>query len=74
MGPAALDPRLEGTGSGRPELPGPKPVASADDVTAAFGDPVTMDGSASRAAPGRVLTSFEWAYRDKETSNGDRET
>ena len=62
MGPAALDPRLEGIGSGVPESPGSKPIARADDVTAGFGADVTLDGSDSEAAPGRSLVAFRWSF------------
>ncbi len=62
MGPAVLDPRLEGMGSGRPDLPGRKPVARAEDVVAAYEEDITLDGSASEAAPGRTLTSYRWRF------------
>jgi hypothetical protein len=62
MGPATLDPRLEGIGGGRPELPGQKPVARADDLTSAYGADFTLDGSRSEAAPGRSLTSYYWKF------------
>jgi phage tail-like protein len=62
MGPATLDPRLEGIGSGRPELPGQKPVARAGNVTAEYGSDFTLDGSSSEAAPGRRLTSYHWTF------------
>lgn len=62
MGPATLDPRLEGIGSGRPELPGQKPVARADDLNTGYGADFTLDGSGSEAAPGRTLTSYHWAF------------
>ena len=62
MGPATLDPRLEGIGSGKPELPGQKPIARADDVTAEYGADFTLDGSKSEAARGRILTSYHWTF------------
>ena len=62
MGPATLDPRLEGIGSGRPELPGQKPVAHVDNVTAKYGAEFTLDGSKSEAAAGRTLASYHWAF------------
>ncbi len=65
MGPATLDPRLEGIGSGVPELPGQKPIARADDVTSEFGEDFTLDGSASEAAPGRSLTAYHWRFIDE---------
>ncbi len=64
MGPAVLDPRLEGIGSGRPDLPGRRPIARAEDVTAPHGEPFTLDGSASEAAPGRRLVSYRWRMSD----------
>jgi phage tail-like protein len=65
MGPATLDPRLEGIG-GAPQLPGRKPIARADDVTTEFGADFTLDGSKSEAAPGRNLTSYHWTLVDNE--------
>jgi len=65
MGPATLDPRLEGIGSGVPELPGQKPIARADDVTAGFGDDFILDGSESEAASGRTLASYHWRFIDE---------
>ncbi|MFH7319196.1 phage tail protein [Desulfurivibrio sp. D14AmB] len=68
MGPAALDPRLEGMGGG-PVVPAAPPVARAEDVTAGYGEEFTLDGSASEAAPGRRLTAYHWTFKDKgETS------
>ena len=65
MGPATLDPRLEGIGSGVPELPWHKPVARASDVRVPFGEDFTLDASASTAAPGRSLASFHWRFIDE---------
>jgi phage tail-like protein len=62
MGPATLDPRLEGIGSGKPEPPDQKPVARADNVTAEYGEDFTLNGSNSEAAPGRRLTSYHWTF------------
>jgi len=65
MGPATFDPRLEGIGSGLPELPGQKPIARASDVVAPYGGAFTLDASASEAAPGRRLVAYHWHYLDK---------
>lgn len=62
MGPATLDPRLEGIGSGRPELPGEKPVARADDLTTLYGTDFTLDGSGSEPSAGHTLTSYHWTF------------
>jgi hypothetical protein len=72
MGPAALDPRLEGTGSGLPVVPGRKPTARADDVTANYGETVALDGSASEAAPGRTLSSYHWSFIDSLIERGEQ--
>ena len=60
MGPATLDPRLEGIGNGRPAGSGQPPVARANDLVVPFGEPFTVNGSASTAAEGRTLTAFHW--------------
>ena len=60
MGPATLDPRLEGIGSGRPVTSGQLPVARADNVIVPFGQEFTVNGSASEAAEGRTLTAYHW--------------
>ena len=65
-GPARLDSRLEGIDSGLPDLPGPKPIARAEDVTAPFGHDVTLDGSNSKAAPGRYLVAFRWSFPNNQ--------
>lgn len=65
MGPATLDPRLEGIGSGVPEIPGLKPVARAEDITTPYGEAFTLDGSPSRAAQGRDLTAYHWRFIDE---------
>jgi len=62
MGPATLDPRLEGIGSTIPDPAGRKPVAHAHDLTAEYGAAFTLDGSGSKAAPGRTLTGFHWTF------------
>lgn len=71
MGPATLDPRLEGIGSGRPELPGQKPVARADDITAEYGADFTLDGSKSEATRGRTLTSYHWTFINNGINEGE---
>lgn len=73
MGPAVLDRRLDGFGSGRPDVPGAKPTARASDVLAPFGEDLTLDGSASEAAPGRSLSSYYWNFPKPETDSEDRE-
>jgi len=65
MGPATLDPRLEGIGSGVPKLPEPKPIARASDVTAPFGEDFTLDASASAAAAGHSLLAYHWRFIDE---------
>ncbi len=62
MGPAVLDPRLEGIGSGRSVLPERTPIARASDVTVAVGESIVLDGSASEAAEGREVTAYHWTY------------
>jgi len=59
MGPATLDPRLEGIGSGIPQQ---KPIARVDDVSAEFGADFTLDGSKSEAAPGHSLAAYHWTF------------
>ena len=65
MGPASLDPRLEGGGSGRPVSVEGLPVARAEDVVAPFGQDFTLNGSASTAAAGRSLTAYHWKLAHK---------
>jgi len=60
MGPASLDPRLEGVGAGRPVTADRLPVARAEDVVASYGQEFTLDGSASTAAAGRSLSAYHW--------------
>jgi len=69
MGPAVLDPRLEGIGAGRPDLPERQPVARADAVTVPYGESITLDGSSSEAAPGRTLGSYYWSFPESETES-----
>jgi len=65
MGPATLDPRLEGIGSGKAALPAQPPVARAADVSTPFGADFSLDGSASEAAPGRSLSTYHWRFIDQ---------
>ena len=62
-GPAALDNRLQGFGSGTPTIESLRPLALAPDVSTQFGDEVTLDGSASQAFGGRNLAQFNWKYK-----------
>jgi phage tail-like protein len=58
LAPATLDPRLTGAAAPPPAAP---PVADAGpDLTATFGDSFDLDGSGSRAAPGRRIESWRW--------------
>ncbi len=65
MGPATLDPRLEGIGAVVPDLPEEQPIARAEDVIAEFGEDFTLDGSASEAGEGRHLTAYNWRFIDE---------
>jgi phage tail-like protein len=57
--PPSLDPRLEG---GLPSITAPEPPVAdlGEDFTTGWGRSFVLDGSASRAAPGRELTTFRW--------------
>jgi len=58
IGPVSLDPRMAGTAAPAPIA---APVADAgDDQIEAFGTSFDLDGSRSRAAPGRSLRSYIW--------------
>jgi hypothetical protein len=59
--PASLDPRLA-LGRGRVPLPaGERPVADAGpDSMVRPGEPITLDGGGSRAAPGRRVARYSW--------------
>ena len=62
IGAAVLDPRLSGsTGSPLAPLPTQPPVADAGaDHTVNLGRSFALDGSGSRAAPGRRITEYRW--------------
>ncbi len=64
MGPATLDPRLEGIGNGVPDSQVLKPVAHVDDTNSLYGTAFTLDGSRSEAPHGRTLTSYHWSFLD----------
>ncbi|TVZ37375.1 phage tail-like protein [Alteromonadaceae bacterium 2753L.S.0a.02] len=64
-GPAALDPRFEGMGSGIPTDVERAPVAVANNVTASFGETVVLDASASRAWQGRRITEYHWSINEE---------
>jgi len=58
IGPAALDPRMRGATAPPPVS---RPVADAGpDATAGFGQSFELDGSASHAAPGQMITKYVW--------------
>jgi phage tail-like protein len=60
IGPVSLDPRVAGAAAPAP-APVERPVADAGaDRTERFGASFELDGSGSRAAPGRSLASFIW--------------
>ena len=64
-GPAALDSRLQGLGSGSPINEQLKPLAFAPGVSTGFGENIRLDGSESRAFGGRSLTKYNWEYKGK---------
>jgi phage tail-like protein len=64
-GPAALDSRLQGLGSGSPINEELKPMAFAPGVFTEFGRDIVLDGSDSRAFGGRSLTKYNWEYKGK---------
>ena len=58
IGPSALDPRMAGAVG---QAPGSPPVADAGpDRTAVSGESFELDGSGSRAAPGRSIDLYRW--------------
>lgn len=64
VGVGSLDPRLSGS---TPPLPGGSPPPTADagpDFQAAHGSSFQLDGSGSRAAPGRSISEYRWLRRD----------
>ena len=65
IGPAALDARLQGYGAGVPVDASLRPVAFAADVSAGFGDDITLDGSDSRAFGDRSLKQYNWKFINK---------
>lgn len=71
IGPATLDSRLEGLGSGLPERPEQRPIARARDLTSSYGEDFTLDGSDSEAAPGRRLTAYRWSFPNSDDNQGD---
>ncbi|SMF27722.1 phage tail protein domain-containing protein [Alteromonadaceae bacterium Bs31] len=64
-GPAALDPRLEGMGSGLPRGIEQPPEAVISDVTVAHGEAIVLDASASRAWQGRRITEYHWSINEE---------
>ncbi len=64
-GPAALDPRLEGIGSGTQINPRMKPIAFVSDAAVEVDNDITLDASGSRSFGGRNLTKFNWNYKGK---------
>jgi phage tail-like protein len=59
LAPAALDPRVGGAAA--PPPPSEPPVADAGpDFVAPFGESFELDGSGSRAAPGRSIERWRW--------------
>ncbi|MBU4295136.1 MAG: phage tail protein [Desulfobulbaceae bacterium] len=65
QGPSALDPRLEGIGTGLPHEGTPRPVAFARDVVVVRGQDATLDASDSRASAGRRIIEYEWKYQQR---------
>lgn len=59
LGPVALDPRMSGAASSTAQTLLPTADAGRDFV-ATFGESFDLDGSASRAAPGRTITNYIW--------------
>lgn len=63
-GPASLDPRLSGMGSGFPQAIERLPTAVVADVTEVYAADVTLDASASRAWEGRRITEYHWSINE----------
>lgn len=59
LGPIALDPRLAGAAASAPATMEPTANAGPDRVTP-FGRSFDLDGSASRAGPGRSISHYVW--------------
>jgi phage tail-like protein len=61
IGPVSLDPRMAGAAAPAPAPAAVRPTADAGpDRSVPFGASFTLDGSGSRAAPGRSVNSFIW--------------
>jgi phage tail-like protein len=59
LGPVGLDPRMAGAAAPAPTAR--RPTANAgDNQVATFGSSFNLDGSASRAGPGRRITEYVW--------------
>jgi phage tail-like protein len=65
QGPAALDPRLEGIGTGLPREPTSRPIAFARDVLVERGHDARLDAGDSHAATGRSIVEYQWDYQEK---------
>jgi phage tail-like protein len=59
LGPVALDPRMSGAAATAPQTLLPTADAGRDFI-ATVGESFDLDGSASRAAPGRNITNYIW--------------
>ena len=59
LGPVGLDPRMAGAAAIAPAPMVPTANAGTDRVTP-FGRSFELDGSASRAGPGRSITQYQW--------------
>jgi phage tail-like protein len=59
LGPIALDPRVSGAAAVVPQIVLPTADAGRDFI-ATVGESFDLDGSASRAAPGRSITDYIW--------------
>ncbi|HEX2828595.1 MAG TPA: phage tail protein [Burkholderiales bacterium] len=59
LGLASLDPRMSGASA--PSPPPPRPIADAGtDKTTPWGKSFDLDGSESRAGPGREIATYRW--------------
>lgn len=68
QGPMALDPRLEGIGSGIPQPPIQRPIARAQGATKNLGEDISLDASESQAFEGRKITKYDWKYIGRRNS------